>query len=223
MFRNESQTTVWPLAQGISDNQGVAWEPNIASACAKRKHVLVSNMRKLGYGCGMAETVDPVVAHNRLVYLEHLRDEMFGGNAAALARGIAKDPNQVREYLAGGRNIGERFARLVERELQLDFGVMDRPLDELEKQDEADLKPDEAALLRKYRIASPDGRVAIQSFAGLSNDDRNKLGEELLKLTFGGSVDNNRMGKEWRNPDSNAANDAGDQSGKAKGKKRKGR
>lgn len=224
MYRNATQTPAAQANPKTSGNRGVSWNRTLAHACVERKQVRVYHEQRLGYGCGMPKTVDPVIAQNRLAYLEHLRVKMFEGNAAALARSVNTDGNQVRQYLDGGRNIGERFARHVEKELGLDLGVMDRPVDELEHQDEEDLKPDEAALLRKYRNASPDGRVAIQNFAGLSTDDRSKMSEELLKLIFCDPVEDNRMGKEWRNPDGAAANDPSDANdASAKGKKRKGR
>lgn len=65
----------------------------------------------------------------RLENLHLLLNSRFKGNKAALARALKKDKNQTRFILhpekSGGRNIGEKQAREIEKELGLDYGWLD--------------------------------------------------------------------------------------------------
>lgn len=68
------------------------------------------------------------VRSRRLAWLKHLRDDIFGGRNADLARKIKRSPAQVAQWFSGTRTITEDSARYIEDQLGLIAGFMDRPL-----------------------------------------------------------------------------------------------
>lgn len=64
-------------------------------------------------------------AMDRLKALKRLIEDRFNGKQADFARAIGRSPSLVWQYLNGHRNIGEKFAREVERKLRLKEGWLD--------------------------------------------------------------------------------------------------
>lgn len=64
---------------------------------------------------------------DRAKRLREIIDTRFGGNQADFARMIGKSPSLVWQYLSGHRQIGEKFAREVERKIILPRGWLDAP------------------------------------------------------------------------------------------------
>lgn len=72
-------------------------------------------------------------AMDRRARLRRLVNERFGGNQAELARALGRSPSLVWQYLSGHREIGEKFARHVERCLGLPRFWLDREQEREEK------------------------------------------------------------------------------------------
>ncbi|WP_230406297.1 LexA family protein [Alcaligenes ammonioxydans] len=63
--------------------------------------------------------------------LQQLIDDRAQGNAADFARSVGRERAQIAQYLSptynSGRSIGERVARAIEKEAELEAGSLDRP------------------------------------------------------------------------------------------------
>ena len=86
----------------------------------------------------VASAIDQVNSHgdisNRYTHpmerssiLKQLIRDRFDGSQADFARAVGKSPSLVWQYLNGHRQIGEKFAREVERKLLLPTGFLDGP------------------------------------------------------------------------------------------------
>lgn len=84
----------------------------------------------------VASAIDQVNSHSdisarytqameRSTVLKTLIAERFAGSQADFARAVGKSPSLVWQYLNGHRQIGEKFARDVERKLRLPTGYLD--------------------------------------------------------------------------------------------------
>lgn len=65
------------------------------------------------------------LAMDRAKRLREIIDTRFGGNQAEFSRAVGKSPSLIWQYLNGHRQIGERFAREIERKLRLQNGWLD--------------------------------------------------------------------------------------------------
>ena len=167
-------------------------DQTVAFCTVARKHLPVPFTHDAGYGPGMQHDL----AEMRRLALERVRNEQFGGNAQALADAIDRDGNQVRQWLRGHRNIGEKLARHIEAKLGMVRGELDRA----GEPPPVTLSADESALVARYRVASPAGRMAILQFASLTEPQRDSMGQHLLSVVFGPAVDDARIPASFQSP-----------------------
>ena len=122
---------------------------------------------------------------DRRARLRRLVNERFGGNQAELARAIGRSPSLVWQYLSGHREIGEKFARHVERCLGLPRFWLDREQERDEREERAhaalagnaDIEREIQELLP---AATPRSRGALRRIAQAASEGR--LTEEDLEL-----------------------------------------
>lgn len=114
--------------------------------------------------------------------LRRLVNERFGGNQAELARAVGRSPSLVWQYLSGHREIGEKFARHVERCLGLPRFWLDREDERGEKAHaalagSADIEREIEELLP---AATPRSKAALRKIAQAARNG--KLSERDLEL-----------------------------------------
>ena len=119
---------------------------------------------------------------DRRVRLRRLVNERFGGNQAELARAVGRSPSLVWQYLSGHREIGEKFARHVERCLGLPRFWLDREDERGEKAHaalagSADIEREIEELLP---AATPRSKAALRKIAQAARNG--KLSERDLEL-----------------------------------------
>lgn len=102
----------------------------------------------------------------RLANLRRLLNDRFNNVVAEFARAIDKDPNQARFILnptkPGGRWLGERLARTIEKRLNLTPGSLDQ--NHGGETVIGEMTREEAALLDNYRNMKPEDQ---KTFAAL--------------------------------------------------------
>jgi len=119
--------------------------------------------------------------------------QFAGDNQRKFADQYDLNAAHISQMVTGHREVGDKIARKLERALKLTFGQMDHTPSEL--------SPDEWALIRHYRSASPSHRMATQNFLRATPEQRDMLSENMLTEIFKNHVPDEHLSDAWVSPE----------------------
>ena len=105
---------------------------------------------------------------NRIERIREIIQGRYEGNSAAFARAIGKSPSVVWQYLNGYRQVGERFAREVEKKLRLPEGSLDR--------DQGIFEKVKTSVAEKNRLPGEESLTADQVSYRVQEDELEFIG-----------------------------------------------